>query len=224
MDKVKTAYDKRELQKLGKNVDKYRSLQNEHTLYVNQEEKWYYMTLERVKEMKEKSTVEILQELLLNVQYHPKIKRRMKKQIKKLSKEICNKTIGNCLYELMQSYISKEGNANQASRLTKTEEHQNSNEVVVVSNELKNEPKTDAVQLNETQHPAKKKQVLPMLKEAKVGTIFESLQTSEGNPKTLGKIRCRCCRRRGHFERDCPVRKKCRNWLREASCGESDTP
>jgi len=37
-DKVTTSYDKRELKKLGKEVDKHGSLQNKNTLCVNQEE------------------------------------------------------------------------------------------------------------------------------------------------------------------------------------------
>jgi len=119
-DKVKTAYEERELKRLAKNMVHYRSLQNKYTLYVNQEEEWYYMTLERVKGMKEKSAVEILQGLLTNVQYHPVIKKSMKERIKKLKKKTCNKTIEDCLYEIMQSYISKEENAIQTSALMKT--------------------------------------------------------------------------------------------------------
>ena len=100
-DKVKDVYEKRELKKLAKDIVNYRSFQNKYTLYVNQEEEWYYMTLERVKGMKEKSTVEILQELMTNVQYHPVIKKSIKEQIKMLKKKTCNKTIEKCLYEIM---------------------------------------------------------------------------------------------------------------------------
>jgi len=45
-DKVTVAYDKRELTKLEKEVDKHGSLQNKYTLCVNREEEWYYLTLE----------------------------------------------------------------------------------------------------------------------------------------------------------------------------------
>jgi len=87
----------KELTRLEKKREKYSSFQNEYTLLPTQEISWYYKTLERVKEMTDQSTGEILQLLLSNVEYHPKVKKRIKKQIKILSNETCNKTIETCL-------------------------------------------------------------------------------------------------------------------------------
>jgi len=191
-DKVKDAYGERELHKLEKDMGKYSSFQNKYTLKVNQEEEWYYMTLARVKEMKDKSTLEILQVLLLNVQYHPEIKRRMKKQIKELKKKTYNKTIGNCLYEIMQSYVLKEGDATQNSVLTKTEEHYNRNENSTTRTELADEAKNDEVQINDVKHPVKKKQRLTKpesLKRAKKNKLEKDVIVAENEDICRGSVR-----------------------------------
>jgi len=140
--KLKT--EQKELTKLEKEREKYSSFQNGYMLLPTQEISWYYKTLERVKDMTDQSTGEILQLLLSNVEYHPKVKKRIRKQIKILSKETCNKTIEKCLQEIMQEYISRK----ESPRQVKTT-----------------------------------------------------------------KKRCHFCRERGHIEKDCKKRKKCRNWL-----------
>jgi len=142
--KAKDKWDKHQFKKLERDTMKYRSFQNEYTLKVNEEEEWYHMTLDRLKRIKGKPTVEILQELLNNVQYHPEIKKRIKKQIKEL-KEVSNKTIEDCLYEVMQGYVSKKDDATQTSALTRIEDHYNKNKDIATRNEQANEPKNDKV-------------------------------------------------------------------------------
>jgi len=143
-EQKKSVKSAKKLTRLEGKPEKYSSFQNEHTLIPTQEISWYHKTLSRVKEMTNHSTIEILQSLLSSVEYHPEIKKRIKKQIKILSKETCNKTIEDCLQKIMQGYTTRKENPRQV--------------------------------------------------------------------KTTKK-RCHFCRERGHIEKDCKKRKRCRNWL-----------
>jgi len=138
-ERVIDKMDERRLKKMEKDIIKLSSFQNQYTLYPDEEKKWYYMTLERVKKMKNKSTVEILHELRPNVQYHPEIKKRMKKQIK--LKKTCEKGINDCLHEIMKGYIP-ESRTKQAQA---HEKHQGNIEAVKHSEELIKQPKDDTV-------------------------------------------------------------------------------
>jgi len=213
--KVKDIWNEHKFRKLEKDVEKYSSFQNKHTLNVNEEEEWYCMTLERVKEMKDKSTVEILQELLTNVPYHPEIKKRMKKQIKKLLKEPGNKTIENCLSEIMQGYVFRKEDADQTGKAITPGEHQSNSEAVEVGNELIKQPKNDTVQSINENSFATKQQVLTTSEETKE-LNYETRQgitIPESLTKTKKQIRKRCyfCRKRGHLKKNCPIKQKCWN-------------
>jgi len=143
-EKVKTAPDDKKLARLEKGAEKYKSFHTQYTLYTNQEEKWYYMTLERVQTMRDKTTVEILRSLLPNVEYHYVIKKRMLQSIKKLKEKSCDKTIEEGLKEIMQDYIDKEVESavKQLERNDKGDEQQQENLPTLV-NEVLNKSKSD---------------------------------------------------------------------------------
>jgi len=212
--------DERQFKKNEKAVIKYGSYQNQYTLCPGKEEEWYHMTLERVKEMEDKSTVEILQELKPNVQYHNEVKKRMKKQIKKLAKKPYTKTIKDCLREIMKDYLL-EGGTRQA---TAREKHRGNNEAVDNRRELIKQPKNDTEKVSNEHNLAMKQKGLKTFDEErrlnhevpKLGTMI---------PESLNKIkkkirkRCHCCRRRGHLIKDWPINKKRRKQRKNVERG-----
>jgi len=120
--KVIDVSKERERTRLKRQAEKYCSYQNDYTLYPNEEKKWYYETLKRVKAMEAKTTEEILYILLPTVEYHHLVKKKLKDQLKKLKKESCNATIEKCLYEIMQDYVLEKDDVIQNSeRLHKLE-------------------------------------------------------------------------------------------------------
>jgi len=260
----------KEIARLKKEQEKYRSFTDENALYLNQEVTWYCKTLRRIQGMVDKSTEEILLTLMTNVEYHPKVKKRLERQLKKLRKGKCNKTIKECLDDIMRGYLPEEEILK--NKLMEIEEplevnkefHKNNNNVEGKKEVLEttNKPEEYSYDLNnkssettyesgehcdkleeskkpleknndsgehkhnleqemnesrgnnyETQNEIVGEEVLPVSSNA-------AITASVGQNDPLGKVkrpiqkRCHCCKKKGHLIKNCPIKRNCKEWLK----------
>jgi len=163
-----------------------------YLLLPGQEKLWYRVVIERVEVMQDKSVTKILSALLPNVVYHPEIEKRLRKQLEKSEEESFDKTIAQCLNEIMKGYISQEGllarnqdpaNFEKSKELTSTS--RNNDDSLLISD--------DAAIASNTNSP-------------------ESIRKADRPIKK----RCRFCRKRGHTKDECLERHAYWNWKQDS--------
>jgi len=103
-----TPKEEKKLEKLQRKAERLTSFMTQYTLQPGQEEQWNRLIRKRVEALKDTNVTEKLQALLPNVKYHPKIKRRLKKQIEKSKKKPRDKTMEYYLDKIMKGYLPKE--------------------------------------------------------------------------------------------------------------------
>ena len=164
-----------------------------YTLLPGQETQWYHIITERVETIQNKSVTEILSALLPHIVRHPEIEKRLRQQLKKSQKETFNGTIWQCLKKIMKKYISPEGVPARKQHLAH----------VIKAKELTNTSRDNDDSLLISSNVA----------------IASSTNSPEAIRKAdrLIKKRCHFCRKRGHIRKNCPIKPKCWNWMKQSS-------
>ena len=159
-----------------------------YTLLPGQEKQWYKIITERVQAIQDMSVTEILSVLLPYIVYHPEIEKRLRKQLEKSKKGSVDKTIVQCLKKIMKGYISPEG-------VPARKQH--------VAHEL-----TSTSRDNDDS---------PLISSNFASTSSTNLPESIRKADRLIKKRCHFCKRRGHIRKNCPIKSKCWNWMKQSS-------
>jgi len=164
-----------------------------YTLLPGQEKQWYQIITKRVESIQDKSVAEILSALLPHIVRHPEIEKRLRQQLKKSQKETFNGTIRQCLKKIMKKYISPEGVPARKQHLAH----------VIKAKELTSTSKDNDDSLLISSNVA----------------ITSSTNSPESIRKAdrLIKKRCHFCRKRGHIRKNCPIKPKCWNWMKQSS-------
>ena len=173
-----------------------RQLMNYVTLYTlvpGQEKQWYQIITRRVELIQDKSVAEILSALLPHIVRHPEIEKRLRQQLKKSQKETFNGTIWQCLKKIMKKYISPEGVPARKQHLAH----------VIKAKELTSTSRDNDDSLLISSNVA----------------ITSSTNSPESIRKAdrLIKKRCHFCKKRGHIRKNCPIKSKCWNWMKQSS-------
>jgi len=159
-----------------------------YTLLPGQEKQWYKIITERVQAIQDMSVTEILSVLLPYIVYHPEIEKRLRKQLEKSKKGSVDKTIVQCLKKIMKGYISPEG-------VPARKQH--------VAHEL-----TSTSRDNDDS---------PLISSNFASTSSTNLPESIRKADRLIKKRCHFCKKRGHIRKNCPIKSKCWNWMKQSS-------
>jgi len=164
-----------------------------YALLPGQEKQWYQIIIKRVESIQDKSVAEILSALLPHIVRHPEIEKRLRQQLKKSQKKTFNGTIWQCLKKIMKKYISPEGVPARKQHLAH----------VIKANELTGTSRDNDDSLLISSNVA----------------ITSSTKSPESIRKAdrLIKKRCHFCKKRGHIRKNCPIKLKCWNWMKQSS-------
>ena len=164
-----------------------------YTLLPGQEKQWYKIITERVEVIQDKSVAEILSALLPHVVRHPEIEKRLRQQLKKSQKETFNGTIWQCLEKIMKGYTSQE-------------------ELLAQNKDLANSER-----LNEITSTSRDNDNSPLISSNFASTSSTNLPESIRKADRPIKKRCHFCKKRGHIRKNCPIKLKCWNWMKQSS-------
>ena len=164
-----------------------------YTLLPGQEKQWYKIIIERVESIQDKSVTEILAALLPHITYHSEIEKRVRKQLEKSKKESFNKTIVQCLKKIMKEYISQEELLAQNKDLANSE---------------KSKGDTSTSRDNDNSSLISSNFAI-----ASNTSLPESIRKADRPIKK----RCHFCKKRGHIRKNCPIKSKCWNWMKQSS-------
>jgi len=162
------------------------------TLLPGQEKQWYQIITERVQAIPDMRVTEILSVLLPHIVYHPEIEKRLRKQLEKSEKESFDKTIVQCLNEIMKGYISQE-------------------ELLAQNKDLANSEK-----LKENTSTSRDNDDSPLISSNFAITSSTNLPESIRKADRPIKKRCRFCKKRGHTKDECLERRSYWNWKQDS--------
>jgi len=183
VNKIKNKIDGVKLKRMERDVKRLKSFHTSNALYPEQEKEWFYAKLEKVKKLETQVASNLFRELLPEVEHHPKVKRRVKKQIAKIGRRGFNKTMKDSLYEIMQGYVDEENTGTEHEiRVTQTRALNNRKTA------KKEEPKENKAQSNEQ-------------------------KIRKHSDARVNQKRCHFCGTRGHLKNKCTERTKYGNWL-----------